>query len=191
MYSLGSTTSYPVSKSSILFSAAVSFCVPGKTTVIQFWLLLSLLISITQHHISSKHHIRLSYYSTSLVFRQARSAIERIIASEGSGGPPPRGPGMGMGGGGGGPPGGGGGFYEQMIAGHKVGLIIGKGGETIKQLQEQSGAKIVIIQDSPEAAQEKPLRITGTPDAVEHAKQLVFEIIGAPGQDNVSRAKRH
>ena len=33
-----------------------------------------------------------------------------------------------------------------MVPGHKVGLIIGKGGETIKQLQEQSGAKIVIIQ---------------------------------------------
>ena len=33
-----------------------------------------------------------------------------------------------------------------MVPGHKVGLIIGKAGETIKQLQEQSGAKIVIIQ---------------------------------------------
>ena len=33
-----------------------------------------------------------------------------------------------------------------MVPGHKVGLIIGKSGETIKQLQEQSGAKIVIIQ---------------------------------------------
>ena len=35
-----------------------------------------------------------------------------------------------------------------MVPGHKVGLIIGKAGETIKQLQEQSGAKIVIIQVS-------------------------------------------
>jgi hypothetical protein len=31
--------------------------------------------------------------------------------------------------------GGGGGFYEMVVPGFKVGLIIGKGGETIKQLQ--------------------------------------------------------
>ena len=37
-------------------------------------------------------------------------------------------------------------MFEMMVPGHKVGLIIGKAGETIKQLQEQSGAKIVIIQ---------------------------------------------
>merc|ERR1719369_934384 len=113
---------------------------------------------------------------------QARSAIERIIASEGSG-PGPRGPG---GGGGMGAPGGGmggaggaggGGMFEMNVPGHKVGLIIGKGGETIKQLQERSGAKIIIIQDSPEAAHEKPLRITGDPNAVEAAKELVTEIL--------------
>ncbi len=78
-----------------------------------------------------------------------------------------------MGGGGGG----GGGFFEMMVPGHKVGLIIGKGGEMIKQLQEQSGAKIVIIQDTPEAAHEKPLRITGSPESVEIAKGLVTDIL--------------
>lgn len=36
-----------------------------------------------------------------------------------------------------------------MVPGPKVGLIIGKGGETIKQLQEKSGAKMVVIQDGP------------------------------------------
>eukprot|EP00094_Tigriopus_californicus_P008162 TCALIF_07858-PA protein Name:"Similar to Fubp1 Far upstream element-binding protein 1 (Mus musculus)" AED:0.11 eAED:0.11 QI:0/0/0/0.4/1/1/5/0/564 len=102
---------------------------------------------------------------------QARAAIERIVANEGNG--PPRGAG-GPGGPGAAP---GGGFFEMMVPGHKVGLIIGKGGESIKQLQEQSGAKIVIIQDTPEAAMEKPLRITGSPEAVERAKQLVTEIL--------------
>merc|ERR1719362_2412938 len=114
---------------------------------------------------------------------QARAAIDRIIASEGTG--PPRGPGgpgggMGgapMGGGGMGGHGGPGGMFEMSVPGHKVGLIIGKGGETIKQLQERSGAKIIIIQDSPEAAHEKPLRITGDPNAVETAKELVQEIL--------------
>merc|ERR1719376_73265 len=76
--------------------------------------------------------------------------------------------------------GGGGGGGNQVVIGFpgdKVGLIIGKGGETVKQLQEQSGAKIVIIQDTPEAPQEKPLRITGTPEGVEQAKQLVIDIL--------------
>ena len=80
---------------------------------------------------------------------------------------------MGGPGGGGGP----GGMFEMNVPGHKVGLIIGKGGETIKQLQERSGAKIIIIQDSPEAQHEKPLRITGDPNAVETAKELVTEIL--------------
>lgn len=64
-----------------------------------------------------------------------------------------------------------------MVPGPKVGLIIGKGGETIKQLQEKSGAKMVVIQDGPNPEQEKPLRITGDPQKVEYAKQLVYDLI--------------
>lgn len=40
-------------------------------------------------------------------------------------------------------------FIEIMVPGSKVGLVIGKGGETIKTLQEKTGAKMVIIQDGP------------------------------------------
>ena len=96
---------------------------------------------------------------------QAKAMIEGIIASEGhgggggGGGGGGRGGGMGGGGGGGGGMGGGGGGQvEMMVPGHKVGLIIGKGGETIKMLQEQTGAKIIIIQESNEHADQKPLR---------------------------------
>lgn len=64
-----------------------------------------------------------------------------------------------------------------MIPGPKVGLVIGKGGETIKQLQEKSGAKMVVIQDGPNQEAEKPLRITGDPHKVEHAKNLVYELL--------------
>ena len=68
------------------------------------------------------------------MFSNAKAAIDHIIANEGNG--PQRGP-PGMGGHGGGGGGGGGGFFEMIVAGHKVGLIIGKGGETIKHLQVQ------------------------------------------------------
>lgn len=68
---------------------------------------------------------------------------------------------------------------EIMVPGNKVGLIIGKGGETIKQLQEKTGAKMVVVQDGPTQEMEKPLRITGDAAKIEHAKQLVFELIGS------------
>ena len=90
----------------------------------------------------------------------------------GRGGPPRGGGGMGAPGGGGD-----GGMFEMNVPGHKVGLIIGRGGKTIKQLRERSGAKVIIIQDSPKVAHEKPLRITGDPGAVEAAKELVTEIL--------------
>ena len=77
----------------------------------------------------------------------ARNLIDNIIANEGTRGG--RGGGGGGGGGGmGGDFGGGGPGFEMMVPGHLVARIIGKGGETIKALQEETGAKIVIIQDS-------------------------------------------
>lgn len=94
--------------------------------------------------------------------------------------------GNGAGGGGGGPgpnrAGLGANSYEEiMVPGSKVGLIIGKGGETIKQLQERTGAKMVVVQEGPGQEMEKPLRISGDPQKVEHAKQLVFELIQDKG----------
>ncbi|XP_037888051.1 far upstream element-binding protein 3 isoform X2 [Glossina fuscipes] len=68
-------------------------------------------------------------------------------------------------------------YQEIMIPGTKVGLVIGKGGDTIKQLQEKTGAKMVIIQDGPNQEVIKPLRISGDPQKIEHAKQLVLDLI--------------
>merc|ERR1719340_43526 len=73
--------------------------------------------------------------------------------------------------------GGGGGGFEMMVPGHLVARIIGKGGEVIKGLQEETGAKIVIIQDSKEFANEKLLKITGPPDKVEFARVRVDQVI--------------
>lgn len=53
-------------------------------------------------------------------------------------------------------------MVEVLIPGNKVGLVIGKGGETIKGLQENAGVKMVMIQDSNQPSHyDKPLRITG------------------------------
>merc|ERR1719309_1426043 len=112
--------------------------------------------------------------------------IDGIISS-GEGGHPGGGGGGrgGFGGGMGG--GGGGGQVEMMVPGHKVGLIIGKGGETIKMLQEQTGAKIIIIQESNEHAEQKPLRISGAPEAIEEAKAKVMDILNQHDERNGGR----
>jgi len=105
----------------------------------------------------------------------AKNMIETIIDNEAN----KYGRGMGMGTNGvlGGMVGVGATSYEMMIPGRLVARIIGKGGEVIKALQEETGAKIVIIQDTKEFADEKPLKITGGPDIVEFAKKRVEQII--------------
>ncbi|KAG5675403.1 hypothetical protein PVAND_005311 [Polypedilum vanderplanki] len=81
-------------------------------------------------------------------------------------------------------------FTEIMIPGPKVGLIIGKGGLTIKQLQEKTGAKMIIIQDNPNPEMEKPLRISGEASNVEHAKQLVYDLIQDKGNDGSNQQQQ-
>ncbi|VUZ43534.1 unnamed protein product [Hymenolepis diminuta] len=77
--------------------------------------------------------------------------------------------------------------YEMMIPGTKAGLVIGKNGETIKQLQEENGVKMVLIQATNAPTQEdKPLRITGDPARIEKVKQLVLEIISRGRAGNLS-----
>jgi len=100
----------------------------------------------------------------------AKAQVDAVIRNDngrqGGGGRPPMGGGGGMGGG-----------FEMMLEGPLVARVIGKGGENIKRLQEETGAKIVIIQDSKDFADQKPLRISGPPDKVEYAKQRVMQVI--------------
>lgn len=67
---------------------------------------------------------------------------------------------------------------EIMIPGLKAGLIIGKNGETIKNLQEENGVKMVLIQQNNNPTlEDKPLRISGDPARVEKARQAVLGLI--------------
>ncbi|XP_064026952.1 far upstream element-binding protein 3 isoform X2 [Pogoniulus pusillus] len=69
-------------------------------------------------------------------------------------------------------------IQELLIPASKVGLVIGKGGETIKQLQERTGVKMIMIQDGPlPTGADKPLRITGDAFKVQQAREMVLEII--------------
>lgn len=81
-------------------------------------------------------------------------------------------PGMGMGDGGSEK------SMEMQIPADKCGLIIGKGGETIKMLQQSLGVKMLLIQDSTEnVGAPKPLRISGNPSSVDNAVQAVQQMM--------------
>ncbi|CAB1459090.1 unnamed protein product [Pleuronectes platessa] len=68
--------------------------------------------------------------------------------------------------------------HEMMIPAGKAGLVIGKGGETIKQLQERAGVKMILIQDASQGPNvDKPLRIIGDPYKVQQAQEMVEEIL--------------
>ncbi|KAJ4931815.1 hypothetical protein JOQ06_010255 [Pogonophryne albipinna] len=68
--------------------------------------------------------------------------------------------------------------HEMMIPAGKAGLVIGKGGETIKQLQELAGVKMILIQDVTQGPNvDKPLRIIGDPYKVQQAQEMVQDIL--------------
>ncbi len=77
------------------------------------------------------------------------------------------------------------------MPGNRCGLIIGKGGETIKGLAEQYGVKLVVIQedDTPMHA-DKPLRITGEPEKVRACKEAVLGLINGPPGGGGDRGER-
>jgi far upstream element-binding protein len=61
----------------------------------------------------------------------------------------------------------------------QVGLIIGKGGETIKYLQQQSGARIQVAQDadSDSRLSTRQVEIMGSAKQISHVEQLVRDVI--------------
>eukprot|EP00252_Welwitschia_mirabilis_P003219 TRINITY_DN13304_c0_g1_i3.p1 TRINITY_DN13304_c0_g1~~TRINITY_DN13304_c0_g1_i3.p1 ORF type:complete len:695 (+),score=149.34 TRINITY_DN13304_c0_g1_i3:207-2291(+) len=69
---------------------------------------------------------------------------------------------------------------QMKVANDKVGLIIGRGGDTIKNLQSRSGARIQIIPlhlPPGDTSTERNVHITGTKSQIEHAQQLINEVI--------------
>ncbi|KAK9697762.1 hypothetical protein RND81_08G059800 [Saponaria officinalis] len=78
---------------------------------------------------------------------------------------------------------------EIPVPGDKVGLIIGRGGDTIRNLQTRSGARIQLIpQNVPgeQQSKEKKVKITGDKRQVESARELIKEVMnqqpGRPSQ---------
>ncbi|CAB1332746.1 unnamed protein product [Coregonus sp. 'balchen'] len=69
------------------------------------------------------------------------------------------------------------------IPADKCGLVIGKGGETIKNINQQSGAHVELQRNPPPNTDPnvRIFSIRGTPQQMEMARQLIDEKIGASG----------
>ncbi|XP_028098672.1 far upstream element-binding protein 3-like [Camellia sinensis] len=79
------------------------------------------------------------------------------------------------------------GTVEQVliqVPNEKVGVIIGKGGETIKNLQTRSGARIQLIpQHLPDGDQskERTVRVAGDKKQIEMAREMIKEVMNQAG----------
>lgn len=68
-----------------------------------------------------------------------------------------------------------------VIPGNKCGLIIGRQGDTIRQMQMQYKVKMMMIQEDAQPGMDKPLQITGPTAQVNNAKMAVLNLIHGPG----------
>ncbi|KAK6940361.1 K Homology domain, type 1 [Dillenia turbinata] len=69
---------------------------------------------------------------------------------------------------------------EMQVPNEKVGLIIGKGGETIKNLQTRSGARIQLIPQhlaEGDQSKERTVRICGDKKQIEVAREMIEDVM--------------
>uniref|UniRef100_A0A2P2L1A5 Nucleic acid binding protein n=1 Tax=Rhizophora mucronata TaxID=61149 RepID=A0A2P2L1A5_RHIMU len=69
---------------------------------------------------------------------------------------------------------------EMQVPNEKVGLIIGRGGDTIKSLQAKSGVRIQLIpQHLPEGdgSKERTVRVTGDKKQIEMAREMIKDVM--------------
>ncbi|KAG8378537.1 hypothetical protein BUALT_Bualt08G0147300 [Buddleja alternifolia] len=69
---------------------------------------------------------------------------------------------------------------ELQVPIEKVGLIIGKGGETIRNLQTRSGARIQLIQQNPSdgnQSRERIVRVTGNKKQIDTAREMIKDVM--------------
>lgn len=66
---------------------------------------------------------------------------------------------------------------QVMVPDRTVGLIIGRGGETIRDLQERSGCHVNIVGENKSVNGFRPVNLIGSAASQRHAKDLIFEIV--------------
>ncbi|KAK4210553.1 hypothetical protein QBC37DRAFT_292225 [Rhypophila decipiens] len=74
-----------------------------------------------------------------------------------------------------------------MVPDRTVGLIIGRGGETIRDLQERSGCHINIVGENKSVDGLRPVNLIGTEAAARHAKELIYEIVDSDSRNSANQ----
>ncbi|CAJ2510722.1 Uu.00g063470.m01.CDS01 [Anthostomella pinea] len=73
-----------------------------------------------------------------------------------------------------------------MVPDRTVGLIIGRGGETIRDLQERSGCHINIVGESKSVNGLRPVNLIGPVNAAAQAKEFILEIVESDSRNGNS-----
>ncbi|TAQ89159.1 hypothetical protein B7494_g2540 [Chlorociboria aeruginascens] len=76
-----------------------------------------------------------------------------------------------------------------MVPDRTVGLIIGRGGETIRDLQERSGCHVNIVGEQKSVNGLRPVNLIGSREAAARAKDLIMEIVESDSK-NVAGKER-
>ncbi|KAF1978263.1 hypothetical protein BU23DRAFT_564503 [Bimuria novae-zelandiae CBS 107.79] len=71
-----------------------------------------------------------------------------------------------------------------MVPDRTVGLIIGRGGETIRDLQERSGCHVNIVGENKSVNGLRPVNLIGSASAAAKARELIMEIVDSDTRGN-------
>lgn len=71
-----------------------------------------------------------------------------------------------------------------MVPDRTVGLIIGRGGETIRDLQERSGCHVNIVGENKSVNGLRPVNLIGSATAAAKARELIMEIVDSDTRGN-------
>jgi len=74
-----------------------------------------------------------------------------------------------------------------MVPDRTVGLIIGRGGETIRDLQERSGCHVNIVGEQKSVNGLRPVNLIGTREAAARAKDLIMEIVESDSKSTANK----
>ena len=76
-----------------------------------------------------------------------------------------------------------------MVPDRTVGLIIGRGGETIRDLQERSGCHVNIVGEQKSVNGLRPVNLIGSREAAARAKDLIMEIVESDSKSSGTKER--
>ncbi|TVY46404.1 Far upstream element-binding protein [Lachnellula occidentalis] len=76
-----------------------------------------------------------------------------------------------------------------MVPDKTVGLIIGRGGETIRDLQERSGCHVNIVGEQKSVNGLRPVNLIGSREAAAIAKEMIMEIVESDSKSTATKER--